>query len=235
MKQEEAIALARRVYPRLPFDCVFDVGANCGQSSLAFLGLFPAARIHAFEPVSASFAELCRAVEGEPRVACHRLALGSAEGEVRVTTSGTSVSNAILRDGATVASEPVRRETGDGFCAAHGIERIGYLKIDTEGHDLEVLRGFSGMLRDQKVDFLEVEAGMHHHNDKHVPIGEFLGFLSPLGYFLFRVAEQAFERHNRLHLRRSNLVFVSDRAVRSNLAPDFRNKRFPAYPRQPVA
>ncbi|WP_237213217.1 FkbM family methyltransferase [Falsiroseomonas oryziterrae] len=230
MRQEEAIRLARRAFPRLPFDCVFDVGANCGQSSRAFLGLFPAARIHAFEPASETFAELARALESEPRVACHHLALGSEAGDVRVTCFGTSVSNTIVPATAAVPTEAVRRETGDGFCATQGIGRIGYLKIDTEGHDLEVLRGFETMLREQRIDLLEVEAGMHHHNEKHVPIGVFMEYLAPLGYFLFQVAEQAFERHGRAHLRRANLVFVSDHAVRGNLAPDAPSKRFPVYP-----
>ena len=37
--------------------------------------------------------------------------------------------------------------TIDLFCAEHRIERINLLKIDTEGHDLDVIRGASNMLR----------------------------------------------------------------------------------------
>jgi|GEM_PF-1559918 len=229
MRQEDAIRLLRSTYKRLPFKVVFDVGANCGQTSAAFLRYFPDAAIHAFEPSSASHAALLAAVGGSGRVTCHRVALGAEAGAVHFTTFGTSVSNAIVADSASVATEVVRRETGDVFCAAQDIGRIGYLKIDTEGHDLEVLRGFTRMLAEQRIDALEVEAGMHHHNDKHVPLSDFMAFLAPLGYFVFQFYEQAFERHGRAHLRRVNALFVSDRAVRSNEPGSAADKRFPVY------
>jgi hypothetical protein len=34
---------------------IFDVGANVGQSALKFQEAFPRARIHSFEPVSATY------------------------------------------------------------------------------------------------------------------------------------------------------------------------------------
>jgi len=36
--------------------------------------------------------------------------------------------------------------TVDAYCAAQGIERVDYLKVDSEGHDLAVLQGAAGML-----------------------------------------------------------------------------------------
>jgi FkbM family methyltransferase len=45
------------------------------------------------------------------------------------------------RGGAVVAETPVTVTTLDEYCAANGIERIDLLKNDTQGYELEVLRG----------------------------------------------------------------------------------------------
>jgi hypothetical protein len=50
-----------------------------------------------------------------------------------------------------------RKETLDAFCAAGGVDAIDLLKIDTEGHDLSVLRGASGMLAGGRVGFILTE------------------------------------------------------------------------------
>ena len=53
-----------------------DAGANIGQTVHDLLLAFPAARIHAFEPVSDTFKRLQTRYQRQPRVHCHPLALG---------------------------------------------------------------------------------------------------------------------------------------------------------------
>ncbi|HEX5585623.1 FkbM family methyltransferase [Gaiella sp.] len=126
---------------------IVDVGANEGQSAMPFARGFGGARVFAFEPVPDTF-ELLRAhTESEPRITCFDLALGAQEGEATILLSDSSGHNSLLR-----SAEPgpgavtVRVTTGDAWAAAHGVDRIDVLKIDTEGYELEVLAGFEGLV-----------------------------------------------------------------------------------------
>lgn len=47
--------------------------------------------------------------------------------------------------------------TLDGYAEASGIDHIHLLKIDTEGHELEVLRGASGLLQQKQIDLIQIE------------------------------------------------------------------------------
>jgi hypothetical protein len=47
--------------------------------------------------------------------------------------------------------------TIDDYCAEHGITFIDHLKIDTEGHDLFVLKGAQRMLRERRIGALQFE------------------------------------------------------------------------------
>jgi hypothetical protein len=47
--------------------------------------------------------------------------------------------------------------TVDQFCAERGVDRLDLLKIDTEGHELEVLEGASQTLQARGVRFVFLE------------------------------------------------------------------------------
>jgi hypothetical protein len=72
------------------------------------------------------------------------------------------------------------------------------------------------MLQGERVDIVQVEAGMNPLNKLHVPISDFLNFLSGYGYYLFQIYEQRLEQDGRPLLRRSNPVFVSTPTIEAN-------------------
>jgi FkbM family methyltransferase len=189
-------------FPRYHVDTIFDVGANKGQSSKVYLKDFPDAHIYCFK--------------GNERVYCHQLALGSGKRQATMTMQGSSdmfflldQSKESLRNTDTV-TESVSLVTIDEFCESNKIDHISYLKIDTEGGDLEVLKGSNAMLSEQKIDLVEVEAGMNPSNERHVPCENLKSFLESHGYFLFGIYKQMYEWPTRKpYLRRSNLLFIS--------------------------
>lgn len=93
------------------------------------------------------------------------------------------------------------------------IDRIDFLKIDTEGHNLQVLTGFGAAL--DRVDFLQVEAGMNAYNKTHCAFQDFVDFLAPRDFLLFYIADQKleFKSGGRPVLRRANPVFIAGRLV----------------------
>ncbi|HEY0976147.1 MAG TPA: FkbM family methyltransferase [Flavobacteriales bacterium] len=193
-----------------------DVGANNGQSALLYAETHPKAEIHSFEPVAATFDLLVRNTRAEERIHCHRYALGSSTGQARMSSMGTDRMNRIL--GAEAAAEQVEvmpMITLDDFLAQRRIERVSYLKIDTEGHDLEVLEGASGALRDQRIDLVELEAGMNPHNTFHVPFHELAVRMAQDGYALFGIYHQTHEWKTRSpQMRRCDPVFLSKRMMK---------------------
>lgn len=203
--------------PAQTWQVVFDVGANVGQSAAAFLREFPSAEIYCFEPVADSFRALCRAVPG---VRAFQLALGAARQSSQMVHHGDATMF-YLRSAheapADVELEDVQVDTTDNFCSTQDIERINFLKIDTEGSDLDVLKGAAEMLTSKRIDVIQVEAGLNCRNTHHVPLEEFKAFLEPKEYFLFGIYECVNEWPTKEpHLRRANLVFISDNVIESN-------------------
>jgi FkbM family methyltransferase len=169
--------------------CIFDIGANVGQTVAEIRSVWPHAPVHSFEPVSATFAMLEAATASDPATTAHRLAFGARPGRANMTARpGTgSVQNRILPAGGHAGGTPLEEVevvAGDSFCDAHGIDRIGILKIDAEGYDLDVLVGFRGMLADRRIDYVVVECGVSPRNRQHVPLHRLSEFVFAMGYGL---------------------------------------------------
>lgn len=201
--------------PNFRMKTFFDVGANKGQTVRRVIKHFPGARVYSFEPVTAAFDALKMQYSENGDVSCYRLALGSEDRDGLVTAVGSSTNNALTFDRSGPVEE-VRVRTGDGFCTEHGIADISFLKIDTEGNDLDVLAGFEGMLREGKISLCQVECGMNATNPKHVPLHRFQEFLEPFGYHLYHLYGQRHEFKGRPMLRRADAVFISASTVAAN-------------------
>lgn len=197
--------------PRVAPGVVFDVGANVGQSTLEFLHAFPRARIYAFEPVRSVFNTLRAGTAAHPNVECVNLAFSSRGGQARIALSPMgSALNEIVTGPSAGVTESVELSTLDSFCAARRLATIGYLKIDTEGHDFEVLRGADGLLGRQAADVVQIEVGLNPSNRKFVPFETIKQHLESYDYRLFGIYEQVEEHYTgEAHLRRANVVFVS--------------------------
>jgi FkbM family methyltransferase len=216
--------LVRAVQAHLPAFApavVFDVGANVGQSTAIFVEAFPSAAVYAFEPVLATFESLRGNVAAYPQVSIFNLALGRRSGAAHMESRRNSViSRVIERPGffSRTKSESVSMTSGDAFCAKHHVERIDLLKVDAEGHDLEVLIGFQDMLAGMRIGLLEVEVGMNRANTRHVPFEAVKAFLEPRDYHLFHFNEQVMDIpfSGRPILRRSNAAFISEALAEAN-------------------
>ena len=209
------VDIGRRLV-RSRIEMIFDVGANHGQSALEFARWYPGATIHSFEPVAATYRALHAHVSRLPTVRAHHLGLGETAGERMIAVAADPLMSRIgSSDGQSM--EPIQLDTVDEFCRREGIQRIDYLKIDTEGQDLSVLKGAGCMLREGRVSIVQVEAGMNTHNRFHVSADDLTAFLRAHDYRLFGVYEQTLEWTTAdAFLRRSNLVFVSPETIRQN-------------------
>jgi FkbM family methyltransferase len=218
------ISITHDIFKRFPgysMNVIFDVGANIGQSALSYVSMFPSATIHCFEPIKETFEQLRRNVEGKNQVHCYNFALADSAGKGTMISKGTSTMNCLVHEEDDNAvklqeTEQVQVSTLDDFCKANKINKISYLKVDTEGGDLNVLIGSKDILNRHGVDIVEVEAGMNPSNKHHVAFESLKEFLESHGYFIFGIYEQVSEWPKKEpHLRRTNTVFVSENMIRA--------------------
>lgn len=150
---------------------VFDVGANEGQTASAVLSAFPSALVHAFEPVSANFEILRKALGAEPRLSLNRVAVSSTPGVVRVRANAQLSHIVVAAVVGAADIEAVAAVTLDAYCQQHQIAHIDILKTDTEGHDLDVLKGATELFRAGKVDWVFVEVTFDPSDATHSHFG----------------------------------------------------------------
>ncbi len=142
---------------------VFDVGANVGiwtQSLLTQSGQAGQVLVYAFEPCRETvktLAENVRLWGMERKVTINPVALSSKTGLASFYSAGANVGiNGLYPDvqslGRTV--EEVETITIDDFCGCNGIAQMHFLKIDAEGHDMEIMRGAGEMLRRGRIDMV---------------------------------------------------------------------------------
>jgi FkbM family methyltransferase len=198
------------------FKVVFDVGANVGQSVYRISHAFPYADIYCFEPILSTFNQLRDNTKRNDHVQCYQLALGSRKETASVALQQNSCLSSLVRkiemdSGKALNLETVHVDTLNRFCEEHNIEHIDYLKIDTEGFDLEVLKGGQKMLDSGAVTFIQVEAGISYTYKEHIPFQQFRQYLEKKGYVLFGIYEQTLEYTGELRLKYCNAVFVLEK------------------------
>jgi FkbM family methyltransferase len=128
--------------------CVVDVGAHVGLESLRFAQLFPHAEVHAFEMMPSTFQTLRANVVAEPRVRPQCCGMSNEAGSVSVSLESNSQQSSLHHRVAPVqggATEQVQLRRLDDVAKELGIATIDLLKVDAEGHDLQVLQGGSAL------------------------------------------------------------------------------------------
>lgn len=195
-------------------ETIFDVGANVGQSAHKFRGAFPKASIFCFEPVQSQFQELQNSVASDPHIKCFQLALGSTPGKGNIYLTDHSTTSSLIKPEYSRGSEEVQISTIESFCMEHGVERIDLLKVDTEGFDLEVLKGAASLLSSDCVTFVLVEVGFHPGDERHVLFDHIREFLMSYGFYVYGFYDQNLEWSGENRLRFANVCFTNERAFR---------------------
>ena len=211
-----------------PVQTVFDVGANTGQTAQHFHDSFPQAAIYAFEPVKDTFETLARNMRSLSRVSCLNHALGSFEREEIIYLQLSSGWNSLSRNiDQGLGSELVKVETIDNFCKKSGIETIDVLKIDTEGHDLEVIKGADETLKNGRTSFIFCEVGFSRDAPKLIFFCDFLDYLDSKGFQLFSLYDTRtlfYIPHSEPRYSYCNALFVNTQLVITRMGPAYERR-----------
>jgi FkbM family methyltransferase len=158
---------------------IFDVGANIGQTALRFYKIFPHANIFSFEPIQTTFDQLERNTARLPKVNCYHHAFGSKEDNLKIYRQSNSLLNSLADEvnHYSPESEIVKVKTIDQFCRENDIETIDILKTDTEGFELEVIRGAKECLEENTIRFIFLEVGFRYTDKRHILFSEINDYL----------------------------------------------------------
>jgi FkbM family methyltransferase len=205
---------------------IWDVGAHRGSWAVNARRLFPHASIHCFEIVPSIADELEQRVGSDPLTTVHRIGLSEAEAEILVHVNAVhTTTNSIApraggtyfgKDSDTVAC---KSSTCDKIAAEFGPPAL--LKIDTEGHEVGVLRGARELLASEESPIaIQFEYG-ETYIPSHATLKDVYDLLTPHGYEIGRlhpnhVRFKPYEYADD-NFRMGNFVAVRDAAVRGRL------------------
>jgi FkbM family methyltransferase len=169
--------------------CFFDVGANAGAWTQLARGSVPSADVHCFEIVPDTARDLERNVAALPGVTVNAVGMSDRAGTVSVRFyPGASELSGIdplpLDEPSETRECPVT--TGDLYCRDNGIDRIDLLKVDVEGAEREVLRGFSQMLAERSIAAVQFEYGLVNIRS-HVLLADFHELFESAGFVVGKI------------------------------------------------
>lgn len=196
---------------------VFDVGANVGHWTLSLLkiaeeiGISNNLFIHCFEPSTFSFSQLQASLltwlgkNKEVHIINSGMGKIQDKMELHINADGAGTNSLYNRrtegiDLLYEKSEIVQITTIDTYCMENNISHIDFLKIDVEGHELAVVQGAEGMLKQKAIDFIQFEYG-GCWIDSRTLFRDMYDLLTGFGYVVGKIMPDGIEFHDRYDQR----------------------------------
>lgn len=166
---------------------VIDAGANRGRTADRYLSLFPQAKVHCFEPTPAIAAELSSRFADNSRVQVSEVALSDRAGVQTLNINTSQDTNSLLGSTKinatsdelcrTVDSVDVQTMTLDAYADANQLSRIGLLKMDVQGSEINLLEGSRKLLSGGSIDLIYTETYFQRQYENQPLFGDLSKFL----------------------------------------------------------
>ena len=117
----------------------------------------------------------------------------------------------------------VETNTIDNFCKINDIKHIDILKIDTEGYEEKVISGAKRMLKNQKIDIIQIElthSDIYKNQNSNFVKNSFYGlekFLIPNKYRLLLIDGGSYQDLKLCPVWKSELLYISEKAYKNLL------------------
>ncbi|MBI5376045.1 MAG: FkbM family methyltransferase [Candidatus Schekmanbacteria bacterium] len=175
---------------------VLDIGANCGIMSLHYAKLAGLGRVYSFEPTHYAFSKLKKNLTLNPKLSKRIIPVQSFVSSMRsdapvikayaswkVDNSGNGDRHPV-HWGIEKPSDGVKAVTIDDFCKEQNIRSIDFIKIDTDGHEMEVLKGSRKIISKCRPTIL-FELGVFMMEERELNFFSYYDFFRSLDYRLF--------------------------------------------------
>lgn len=181
-----------------PGDIVVDIGANMGAHTLPLARCVGSAgRVFAFEPAVTAFARLKSNIAANPDLATRIIARQT----MLVDRDGTAAEPEVyaswplrpnqdahdLHQGIMVSTSGASALSLDAALAVEGAAPVSLIKLDVDGHEIDVLEGARHTLQSHRPRIV-MEMAPYTLEERGRSIGELLAVLGDFGYRLFDLA-----------------------------------------------
>lgn len=205
---------------------ILDVGANKGEWSLLVSNLYPSSKIHSFEIVPSTFSKLVDQTALNANIIPNNLGLSDKTGKITINCSNddSTVSTACKIEGMKFHNDFYDSQiecdvsTGSKYLTANNIADVDLLKIDVEGMDYKVLKGFGDRL--SSVKLIQFEYGIFNISSHDLLIDFFIllesyGFIvgkvypESVYFFDYHFEKEDFGGNNYIAVRNSELKLIA--------------------------
>lgn len=177
-------------------EVVFDVGANVGVMSLQFAKCVPHGAVYAFEPTHYALTKLKKNILLNPTLASRITVVQAFLSAAEASTPSIPAYASWKVDGSRGATDhPVHLGTPketmgvgsttiDVYIKQNNITRLDFIKIDTDGHEWDVLRGASRSIETFR-PIIIFEVGEYVMKERGITFETYYEFFHTRGYDLF--------------------------------------------------
>lgn len=187
----------QKIFRQFDIQFVLDVGANIGQfhdflrKEVGFTG-----PIHSFEPIASLVDKMKQRQVEDPLWSIHQCALGSERGESEINIMNSTVFSSFLKPAyaavpelaamnKTARTERVKVDTLDAVVGST-LRTVDltktFLKLDTQGFDLQVMEGGRSALA--KIPALQTEVSLRPIYDGMPNMWQSIAAFGELGFFI---------------------------------------------------
>lgn len=173
-------------FPNKKYRIVLDIGANDGQSAKILSKRLSNPLIYSFEPDKVVFNQLVINTNKNVNIKPINLGIGNENTVLKLYKGKYSEWNSFvlnLNDNSDYSEIEVIKI--DDFLKENDIDKVDLMKIDTEGFDLNVLKGSEIALAEGKIEFIYTECGFYQENKRNTSFWDIVQYLDNFGYILF--------------------------------------------------
>lgn len=175
---------------------IFDIGANVGLMTLPFAQTASTGIVYAFEPTHYALKKLKRNLELNPDLS-NRISIINTFISDKTTANANIKAYSSWKVGGEDWGEkhPVHLGTAkdtsgvgsitlNDFCIKNKIERLDFIKIDTDGHEFEVFKGGKDAINKLHPQII-FEIGLYVMEEKNIDFSFYSNYFESINYKIF--------------------------------------------------
>ena len=170
---------------------VIDCGAHIGADSVEISKIFPKSKIYSFEPVPSIFKTLKNLTKNYSNIDCFQIALSDKDGESKffISSGESDASSSLMNPTGHKEDHPevrfdseiiVKTMSLDSWAKKMNINKIDFLWLDMQGHEFNMLKASTEMLKTVSVIHTEVSLSKTYEGSVLYP--EYRSWLESIGF-----------------------------------------------------